>query len=173
MAEKRREKKRHSRQKQREEKDGREEEKVQEKQAMAMAGMSEREKRAMAAEKRMAQRMAHDSSVQRYCRLYLYDYGDFICSICSSTELEFVPVVGVVWLAWFHSTDFSTGTAPCHVCGNTGPSWPASHIHVASYRSRTLLYMYITHNVMDHFYCKHFSWTIFILHNNSLKIYNH
>ena len=143
MAERRREKKRHSRQKQREERAGREEEEVQEKQTMAMAGMSEREKRAMAAEKRMAQRMAHDSSVQRYCRLYLHS---LVISICSSTELEFVPVVGVVWLAWFHSTDFSTSTAPCHACGNTGPSWPASYI--ASYHSHRPLLYYITRNVM-------------------------
>lgn len=66
LAEKRREKKRAKKKKEKEEKAGREEEKVMEEQKRTASGVSEREKRALAAERRLAQQVPQDSAVQRY-----------------------------------------------------------------------------------------------------------
>lgn len=65
-AEKRREKKRITKKKKLKEKTQREEEEVEKKQRVAVSELSEREKRAMAAEKRLALQFSQDSSVQRY-----------------------------------------------------------------------------------------------------------
>lgn len=65
LAERRREKKRAKKQKEKEQKVEREEKKVVEEQKRAVAGVSEREKRALAAERRLAQQLPQDSMVQR------------------------------------------------------------------------------------------------------------
>ena len=70
-AEKKREKRRHTKKKKAEEKNRREEEEVQRNQKVAVAELSEREKRALAAEKRLAHQFSQDSSVQRYLTIWI------------------------------------------------------------------------------------------------------
>lgn len=65
-AEKKREKKRNTKKKKLKEKTQREEEEVERKQRVVVTELSEREKRALAAEKRLAVQFSQDSSVHRY-----------------------------------------------------------------------------------------------------------
>ena len=114
-ADKKREKKRQARKKKAGESERREEEEVVRRQGEAVRWLSEREKRALAAERRLAVQHFTDSSVQR-CDVCVCDC---VQNYTSFPELEFAAVVGVVWLVWFHSTDWSISTARRRVCEST------------------------------------------------------
>ena len=115
-AEKKREKKRHAKKKQLEEKARREEEEVVRRQVASVAVLTEREKRALAAEGRLALQHTQDRSVQRWmCTLALRCLALIPLPPSLSAELGYVTIVGVAWLAWFHSTDCSITTVLCRV----------------------------------------------------------
>ena len=128
---KKKEQKRHAKKKRAQEKSQREEEVVVRRQGAAVEGLSDREKRALAAEKRLALKNINDSSIQRYIQWNsskqdLYVRPDLITlwtQHVPSVELVCAAVVGVVWQAWFHSTDSNISTVQWHVYMNTELNW--------------------------------------------------
>ena len=92
-AEKKREKRRHAKKKKVEEKTRQEEEEVQRNQRVAVAELSEREKRALAAEKRLALQFSQDSTVQRYLTRWIQH--THLLTLSLSTELGHAAGVGV------------------------------------------------------------------------------